>query len=58
MVFAALGLFAVAALLMLAFDSTWSRAAGVAGLLVAIGIGFAALGSLLTEAEREAGPPA
>jgi cytochrome d ubiquinol oxidase subunit II len=51
---AALGLFALAAILMLAFDSTWTRIAGVAGLLAAVGLGSAALGSLLTAEESEA----
>jgi cytochrome d ubiquinol oxidase subunit II len=55
MLVGALATFAVAALLMLAFDTTWSRILGVGGLLTAIGAGFFALGALLTDAERDAG---
>jgi cytochrome d ubiquinol oxidase subunit II len=50
---AAVGVFAVAALVMLAVDSTAGRLIGVAGLLVAIGVGFVAVGSLLAGAEAE-----
>jgi cytochrome d ubiquinol oxidase subunit II len=50
---AAVGVFAVAALVMLAVDSTAGRIIGVAGLLVAIGVGFVAVGSLLAGAEAE-----
>ena len=56
LLYAALGLFAIGALLMLAFDATWSRALGVAGLLVAIALGFVALGSLMTAAQSDRGP--
>jgi cytochrome d ubiquinol oxidase subunit II len=50
---AAVGLFAVAALVMLAGDSTAGRIIGVAGLLVAIGVGFVAVGGRLAAAQAE-----
>jgi cytochrome bd ubiquinol oxidase subunit II len=49
----ALGLFVVSALIMLAFDSTWTRIVGVAGLLGSVSAGFVALGGLFTAAEAE-----
>jgi cytochrome d ubiquinol oxidase subunit II len=49
LIVAALGLFVVAALIMLAFDSTVARVIGVAGLLGAVATGFAALGALLSD---------
>jgi hypothetical protein len=47
------GGFAGSALIMLAFDSTWARIVGVAGLLGSVSGGFVALGGLFTAAEAE-----
>jgi cytochrome d ubiquinol oxidase subunit II len=50
----AVATFLAAALIMLAFDATWSRIVGVIGLLGAVAMGFVALASQLATAE--AGP--
>jgi cytochrome d ubiquinol oxidase subunit II len=50
---AALVVFAGAALIMVAFDSTWARIVGVAGLLTAVAAGFVALVDLLTAVDAE-----
>jgi cytochrome d ubiquinol oxidase subunit II len=49
----AVATFLVAALIMLAFDATWSRTVGVIGLLTSVATGFVALAGLLATAEAE-----
>jgi cytochrome d ubiquinol oxidase subunit II len=50
---AAIGLFAVAAGLMILVEEPWARIAGVTFLLGSVGIGFVSLGSLAVASERE-----
>jgi cytochrome d ubiquinol oxidase subunit II len=51
---AALAVFVISALIMVAFDSTAARIVGVAGLLTSVATGFVVLGSRLASAQAEA----